>query len=181
MITELSKQYQVSRTFIYSLLSHFKTALGHLIFPDDKPAALPMESIEARILAQRFEGRSSIDAISTLMKREGLSYSATGSISQILSRLGDALPNVLKNNKAQTQVLVFADDEIFAKSFPILITVDPVSSAILSIELVEQRMAEKWEQHLGRLADNGFLPRLLASDAGTAIKSAHEKVFTDTP
>jgi hypothetical protein len=139
-----------------------------------------MEDIEAQILAQRFEGRASIDAISTLRKREGLPYSAVGSISQILSHLGDLLPNVLKN-KAQTQTLVFADDEIFARSSPILITVDPVSSAILRIELTDQRTAEQWETHLNNIVDSGFSPRLLTSDAGVAIKAAHEKVFTDIP
>ncbi|HIO91507.1 MAG TPA: hypothetical protein EYG68_01525 [Leucothrix mucor] len=53
-ITQLSKQYQTSRTFIYSLLSHFKRALGHLVFPEDKPDALSMADIEAQLLAQRF-------------------------------------------------------------------------------------------------------------------------------
>lgn len=151
-----------------------------MVFPEDKPDALPMADIEAQLLAQRFEGRASIDAISTLRKREGLSYSAVGSISQILSRLGDSLPNVL-TNKAQPQTLVFADDEIFARSSPILITVDPVSSAILSIELAAQRTSEQWENHLNRIVDNGFSPRLFTSDAGTAIKAAHDKVFTDIP
>lgn len=139
-----------------------------------------MEDIEARILAQRFEGKSSLDAISTLMKREGLPCSSVGFISQCLSRLGNSLPNVLEN-KTQIQTLVFADDEVFARSSPILITVDPLSSAILSIELVDQRTSEKWEHHLNRLVENGFYPRQLTSDAGTAIKSAHAKVFTDIP
>ena len=94
MITQLAKQYQVSRPFIYSLLLQFKTALGHLVFPENAPATLSMASIEARILAQRFEGRSSIAGIATLMKREGLPYSSMGFISQTLARLGDALPNV---------------------------------------------------------------------------------------
>jgi hypothetical protein len=180
VITQLSKQYQTSRTFIYSLLSQFKTALGHLVFPEDKPNALSMEAVEAQILAQRFEGRASIDAISTLRKREGLSYSSIGSISQILSRRGDSLPNVL-TNKAHPQTLVFADDEIFSRSSPIFITVDPISSAILSIELADQRTSKKWENHLNRLVDNGFSPRLLTSDAGVAIKAAHKKIFTDIP
>jgi hypothetical protein len=180
VITQLSRQYEVSRTFIYSLLSYFKRALGHLVFPESELNALSMEAIEARILAQRFEGRSSIDAISTLMKRENLPYSSTGSISQILSRIGGSLPNVL-TNKAEPQVLVFAEDEIFARSSPILITVDPVSSAILSIELADQRTSEQWEKHLKGIVENGFSPRLVTSDAGTAIKAAHGKVFTNIP
>jgi len=139
-----------------------------------------MDEIEARMLAQRFEGRSSLDGISTLMKREGLSYSSVGSVSQILNRIGGSLPNVL-TNPAKPQTLVFVPDEIFARSLPILITVDPISSAILSIDLVEQRTADQWEAHFSRIEDNGFSPRLLASDAGVAIKAAHGKVFSDIP
>jgi len=115
-----------------------------------------------------------------LRKREGLPYSSVGSISQTLSQLGNLLPNTLEN-KAQTQRLVFAEDEIFAKSSPILITVDPVSSAILSIELADKRTAEQWEKHLKGIVDNGFSPRLVTSDAGTALKAAHENMFTDIP
>ena len=60
-----------------------------------------------------------------------------------------------------------------------LITVDPVSSAILKIELVNGRTADKWIDHLKGIVDNGFSPRLLTSDAGTALKSAHEQIFSD--
>jgi len=180
VITELSQQYEVSRTFIYSLLSYFKRALSNLVFPEISPTAFSKEELEARILAQRFEGRSSIDAISTLMKRDNLPYSSVGSISQILSHIGRLLPSVLVN-KAKPQMLVFAEDEIFARSSPILITVDPISSAILSIELAGKRTSEQWAKHLKGIVANGYSPRLVASDAGTAIKAAHRKVFADIP
>ncbi len=42
------------------------------------PAAPSREEIEALILAYRFEGRCSIDAISTLLKREAIPYSSQG-------------------------------------------------------------------------------------------------------
>lgn len=139
-----------------------------------------MEAIESHILAQRFEGKCSLDAISTLMKRTGMRFSSVGSVSQILAGIGEKLPNVLEN-KGDTITLVFADDEVFAKSQPILITVDPISSAILRIEHVDQRTADKWSDHLGDILNHGFFPRLVTSDAGVAIVSAHNKTLPETP
>jgi hypothetical protein len=91
------------------------------------------------------------------------------------------LPNTLPNTSETAQFVVFADDEIFAKSWPILITVDPVSSAILRIELVDLRTAKNWSNHFQELKENGFLPRLSTSEAGTAICAAHEETLGDIP
>jgi len=152
-----------------------------LLFPRERRVPPSKEAAEANILAQRFEGKSSIDAISTLMKRAYLPFSSVGYISQYLSRVGESLPNVLANTCKPEQFLAFADDEIFAKSAPILITVDPISSAILRIERVDQRSADEWSHHYQALLENGFSPDLLTSDAGTALCAAHERIFPNTP
>ncbi|NOR79387.1 MAG: hypothetical protein GQ529_00925 [Methyloprofundus sp.] len=155
--------------------------MGSLFFPREGPESPSKEIAEANILAQRFEGKCSIDAISTLMKRSCLPFSSVGYISQYLSRVGKSLPNVLTNTCEPKQFLAFADDEIFAKSAPILITVDPISSAILRIERVDQRSADEWSRHYQALLEKGFSPDLLTSDAGMALCAAHERIFPDTP
>ncbi len=81
-ITELAGYYMVSRTFVYMLASLSATA-SVIIFsatPAIAPAAnqwLPF----AYMLALRMEGRCSIEAISTLMKRFDVSFSSVGSVS----------------------------------------------------------------------------------------------------
>ncbi|MCK5355525.1 MAG: hypothetical protein KAJ63_10440 [Methyloprofundus sp.] len=155
--------------------------MGRLFFPSERPTSLSKEAAETTILAQRFEGKCSIDAISTLMKRSYLPFSSVGYISQYLSRVGESLPNVLINTCEPEQFLAFADDEIFAKSAPILITVDPISSAILRIEHVDRRSADEWSCHYQALLESGFSPDLLTSDAGTALCAAHERILPDTP
>lgn len=137
--------------------------------------------LEARILAYRFEGRCSIDAISTLMKRDELSLSSQGSVSELLTRIGKALPDTLSNESETTQLLVFANDEVYAKAQPILITVDPISSAILRIELADNRTADQWCQHYEGLLENGFQPKQLTSDAGVGICAANAVKFADIP
>jgi len=163
------------------LLATFKQEAENLFFPSAQPELISREEAEAHILAHRFEGKSSIDATSTLMKRFDIPYSSTGYISQYLSHVGKLLPNVLENKRGSVQFLAFADDEIFSKSSPILITVDPISSAILRIEQVDHRSADEWSNHYQALLENDFSPRLLVSDGGTGLSAARAKTFTEIP
>jgi len=181
VISGLAREYQVSREFLYSLLATFKEEIGNLFFPSAKPELISKEEAEAYILAQRFEGKSSIDAISTLMKRFNIPFSSIGYISQCLSYAGKSLPNVLENKGEEVQFIAFADDEIFSKSTPILITVEPISSAILRIELVDHRSADEWSNHYQDILENDFSPRLLTSDGGTALGAARAKIFPESP
>jgi hypothetical protein len=68
------------------------------------------------------------------MQRDELVLSSVGMISQTLSSIGKILPSRIEAEATAPIELMVASDEIFSKSAPILITVDPISSAILSIK-----------------------------------------------
>jgi hypothetical protein len=125
------------------------------------------------------EGRSSIGAVSTIMKRFGCELPSTGSVSQMLSRIGGWLPTTLSTENGIIRYLVFASDEIFSKTTPILVTVDPCSSAILRIELTDSRKAEDWKRHFECLYDNGVEAIYLVSDEGKGIRAGHAEVMSD--
>jgi hypothetical protein len=181
IISELSREYHISRTFIYDLLSTFKLAT-HRFFAPKKPSGIgPVAKVENRILSYRMEGKSSIEGISTLLAREGSHYSSVGYISQYLIRVGASLPNTLSNHGSTTKILVFVYDEIFAKIRPILITVDPISSVILSIELAEHRDADQWIKHFKNIDANGFQPKQLSSDEGRGLCAARSKMYPEIP
>jgi len=180
VITRLAREYHISRTFIYALLATFKSACGPLFSPRESVASPTRKALEERILAYRLEGRCSIDAISTLMKREGLPLSSSGAVSELLTRMGQALPTTLCHDADTPRFVVFSNDEVYAKTQPILITVDPISTAILRIELADNRAAEQWCQHYEGLLANGFQPTQLTSDAGTGITAANAVTFPDT-
>lgn len=152
-----------------------------LFFPKKQSVAASRKASESHILAQRFEGKCSIDAISTLMKRSNMPYSSVGYISEFLSHVGSCLPKTLENKQENVQFVVFAGDEIFAKSIPLLITVEPISSVILRIELADQRTAAIWSAHFQAIQANGFEARLLTSDAGSGLCAAHKAVLSDIP
>ena len=98
------------------------------------------------ILSLRLEGKCSIEAISTIMKRFGIPNAYTGSISQYLQHVGFLLPSTLTTSNDEVKLVVFLSDELFAKNIPILVTVDPISSAILRIKLAKSSFfhKEKW-------------------------------------
>jgi len=180
-ITDLAKQYEISRTFVYSLASTLKEA-APMLFGEaagfiHSPSIREL-SIQA-MLSFRLEGRSSIGAISTMMERFGWQLSSTGSISQMLSRIGALLPMSVSTQDGIIQYLVFTSDEIFSKTTPILVTVDPISSAILRIELADSRKAEDWKKHFECLYDNGWEAIYLVTDEGTGLRAGHAEALSD--
>jgi len=79
-ITELSRQFMISRTFVYMLANTLHdTSLA--VFGDNvsKPA-FAEELPYHYMLSLRLEGRCSIEAISTIMKRFGSDIASVGSV-----------------------------------------------------------------------------------------------------
>jgi len=181
IISEISREYHISRTFIYGLLSGFKQAMKSLFVPEESSDISSITIVLDRILSYRMEGKSSIESCSTLLIREGSRYCSVGYISQFLTRTGKSLPNTLSNHESTTKVLTFVYDEIFSKKRPILITVDPISSAILSIELANDRTAAQWETHFKNINDHGFQPKLLSSDEGVGLCAAQAEMYSEIP
>ena len=135
-ITALSRQFMISRTFVYMLAAALKETEDFLFDGEINPQSLIDRRVAlGMILSLRLEGRCSLEAISTIMKRMGLEISAMGAISQYLTLLGALIPNTLSTGSDITQIVVYLSDEIFSKNVPILVTVDAISSAILRIEL----------------------------------------------
>ena len=180
-ITDLANRYEISRPFVYSLADDLKK-VGQFLFREAAEFVYAPSHRELAIqimLSLRLEARSSIGAISTVMNRFEHDLSSTGSISQVLSRIGRLLPNTISTEDGIIQYLVFAADELFSKTVPILVTVDPSSSAILQIELAGSRKAEDWKKHFECLYDNGIEAIYLVSDEGKGICAGHAAVMSD--
>jgi len=179
-ITNLANEYRVSRSFVYSLATTLKE-VGRFLFSEEAEfvsASSPREQAIEMMLLLRLEAGGSIGAISTIMNRLGHELSSTGSISEILTRVGGLLPTTISTNNPITQYLVFASDEIFSKTVPILVTVDPCSSAILRIELADSRKAEDWKRHFESLHDNGVEALYLVCDEAKGIPAGHAAVVS---
>jgi len=178
-LTELSRQFMISRTFVYMLIAMLEES-GLVIFGDNHaiPALDEKKLAFYYMLSLRLEGRCSLESISILMKRYEKKLSSVGSISQCLTHFGSLLPHTQSTDET-TQMVIFLSDEIFSKSLPILVTVEPISSAILKIELADTRKAEDWKKHWRCLEKNGYSATYLVSDEGIGICKAKEETFGD--
>ena len=180
-ITHIANEYAISRTFIYSL-AHALKEVGEFFFGEQTKHLAVLSAKEYAIqlmLSFRMEVIGSIAGISTAMKRLDCQLSSTGAISETLSRIGGLLPMTICS-KESIQYLVFASDEIFSKNIPILVTVDPCSSAILRIELSKTRNAEDWKNHFECLKNNGVEAIYLVSDDGTGLRAGHAEGLKET-
>ena len=109
----------------------------------------------------------------------GLENNSVGSISQKLSEIGRYLPNTLNICDGTLLYVYLAADELYSHSKPILISVDPISTAILRIELADSRKTEDWINHFNKIKENGIEVVLVVSDEGQGICSATCSVFPE--
>jgi len=181
IVTKLAKKHKISRTFIYILRRQLELSgwaiFGMLGKKGGSEEVSEKLDITKEILSLRLEGKCPILGISQLLKRKGISNNSIGYISELLNGIGEALSPTISLQTGVTYGLVFASDEVFSNRSPVLITVDPVSSVILRMELAENRKCDSWEEHWQSLLDIGVVPLYLTSDEGSGMKAAREKIF----
>lgn len=181
-ITKLAATYDVSRKFIYRQLAILQLSF---ILETTAPSAPEVVSFPAdqfmdqMILLLRLEGNCSIPQISNILSALGVSPHAVGTISQRLSRHAQKLTNTLPGETVQ--LVMFLSDEIFAKSQPILITIEPRSCAILRIELAEDRTGESWKEHWTIIEENNFYCLGVNSDRGTGLQAGFKDFESKNP
>ncbi|KJU82440.1 hypothetical protein MBAV_005365, partial [Candidatus Magnetobacterium bavaricum] len=90
---------------------------------------------------------------------------------------GKKISNTLKGE--EIKFIFFISDEIFAGSMPILITIEPKSTAILRIEIAENRKSESWKNHWVEIEKNYFYTLGLVSDRGKGLCEGFKEHYPD--
>jgi hypothetical protein len=172
--TTIAAQHHISRTFLYQLINMTLLCL-HELFSAHRLEVPDQLDLNSTIALLRLEGRVSIAAISEILHKLDYPHNSTGMIGERLKAFGGCLSNTLN---VDTECLVFfLSDEIFALSRPILVTIDPVSTAILRIEIAPNRNAITWELHYQALKDNLIMAKGLGSDRAESINKGVQAVF----
>jgi len=175
VVTQLSRKYKVSRTFIYQLRDIFSIAIENdSLFSQDIDKQDEKRSSLNIILSLKFEGKCGINGISSIMQRLGFPFHSVGFISQFLSEIGGKLTGTLSVENSNPIKVVFCSDEIFAAQTAILITVEPTSLAILSIELAPNRKGDTWQKHWENIISQGYTPLYFVKDQGNGMESAQK-------
>lgn len=182
LISQLAKEYAISRTFVYMLQRELQIATQDIFQVRERQEKyLFMENRKgqsvAYALSLRLEGKCSIPSISAIMERMGIGNSSVGWISQTLQKAGASLPNTIDIGDGNVLYVYLAADEVFSYSRPLLISVDPISTAILRIELAESRKTKDWINHFDELKKSGLKVVWLVSDEGSGLCSAIDSSF----
>ncbi len=179
VITALTKEYNISRQFIYNLLYTLQIALILSFSVSQESIIRNRRKSTEIILSLRFEGKCSLGAIATIMKRLDLPYCSESYISQTLKEIGGLLPEAQKIELDGEREAYGVADEIFATSKPILITGEPKSTLIFGITLAKDRKNTTWSKHFESILEAN--PKLkingMATDEGKGLCSAIEKTF----
>ncbi len=172
-MTALAEKYQISRSFLYQLLIQLNILILLSFSPKEQENQISKKEIVSKILLLRMVGKSSLSGISQIMKYDGLKYSSVGSISQVLSSIGSLLPKVQDIVLDEKREITVVSDEIFIGNRPILISVDPKSSLILSAELGIDRKSATWSKHIENVLSSGNIEiGKMVTDEGTGLCSA---------
>ena len=171
-IIELAEKYKISTSFLYQLLARLRTLLSFTFSPKEQEKQISKKEIISKMLLLKMVGRSSVSSISQIMKYDGLKYSGVGSISQILLDVGSLLPKVQAVRLDKKKEITVVSDEIFIGTQPILISVEPKSSLILSAELGVNRKKVTWLKHIEDVGSSGDIEIVkMVTDEGTGICS----------
>jgi hypothetical protein len=166
LITRLSAQYGISRTFIYDLKSKLGAQVSNIFESSKVASPVPFLSTVAQILRLRLIGRCSLSSIRELLSWNESECNSLGYISETLQRIGTQLGSQIE----WTGSSVAATDELYYCGHrPILMTVDVRSQAILKIELVSDFSSDSWKKHVESLQTSGIQFLKIISDEGNVM------------
>lgn len=172
-VTNISKKYDVSRTFLYDIKHRAEVGLSAAFaLQEASQSDRSVNRVAAweEILKLRCIGKCSLSSISSLLSLQDDNLpNSTCFASQFLKELGGRLGKMVDWQGDVHQ----ASDEIFMIGHqPILVTADPLSSAILRMEVLERLSKESWVYHWTSLADAGINCLGIVKDEGVAMNAA---------
>src|SRR5712692_11684384 len=176
-MTQVAKAYRISRTLLYQLLLAATIQL-EVLFSDDQPQVHnPSSPFDQLALLLRLEGKCSIASIAVILKHLGYQPNSVGHLSECLQQYGQVLPSTV--SMTSKTVVFYLGDEIFAIHTPILVTIEPHSTAILRIELATDRSASTWKAHFETLHEHHFSSIGMASDRGVGLVAGYREAHPE--
>ena len=186
-ISQLARQHEVSRKFLYRQAAKADEALHEAFAPDQAEDdrvlfSLPVTKawIEQLVLGLTLDCHSSQRGITELL-RDLFDYSiAASTVHNILQR---AVPQAQTVNERQdlSPVRIGAHDEIFQSGRPVLVGADADSTYCYLLSQEEHRDADTWGIRLLELKDRGFAPQATVADFGKSLRAGQALALPAVP
>ena len=186
-VTDLARDHQVSRKFVYQQRDKAAQALAEA-FP-------PAPSAEAPVLfslpvTEAWLRRLTVSLLlvchSSYRGAFELLRDVVGcprSLGYIHNVAHDAMARARAHNQQQRLdgVRIGAHDEIFQAGWPVLVGVDVDSTYCYLLSREAQRDGDTWGVRLLELQDAGFAPQALISDGGAGLQAGHALALPAVP
>ena len=186
-VTDLAREHDVSRKFVYQQAAQAEQALTHAFTPpppaDERVLFwLPVTEgwLQRLILSLMLNGHSSYRGIRATLGDVLHCPRSQGYIHNVAHR---AMQRAQRLNQQQdlSAVGIGAHDEIFQAGQPVLVGVDVASTFCYLLSLEEQRDGVTWGVRLLELRDRGFDPQALIGDSGTGLHAGQTLALPGVP
>ena len=185
-VSDLAREHEVSRKFLYQQAHTAQDALTRAFDPEPKTEKvlfyLPVTKSWLRqlVLALVFICHSSTRGVVELL-RDLFDYRI--SLGTVHNIVHSAVPHAQRINQQYdlSTILIGVLDEIFQAHDPVLVGVDAQSTFCFLLSPEEHRDADTWGIRLLELVDRGFAPVATIADFASGLRAGHKEALPGRP
>jgi hypothetical protein len=185
-VSELARQHEVSRKFLYQQAHTAEQALSQAFAPTPKPDEvlfyLPVTTYWLRqlVLALVLICHSSTRGVVELLRDLFDHPISLGTVHNIVH---SAVPHARSINQQYdlSSVCIGLLDEIFQAGDPVLVGVDAASTFCFLLSLEDHRDTETWGIRLLELVDRGFDPEATIADFASGLRAGLKEALPGCP
>jgi hypothetical protein len=185
-ISDLAREHEVSRKFLYQQAHTARDALTRAFDPEPETEKvlfhLPVTRAWLRqlVLALVLIGHSPYRAVVELLRDVFDWHMSLGTVHNIVSSAVEPAQAISRGCDL-SGVHIGAHDEIFQAGRPVLVGVDTASTYCYLLSLEDHRDAETWGVRLLELVDLGFAPDATVADAGLGLRAGQALALPGVP
>jgi hypothetical protein len=185
-VSDLAREHEVSRKFLYQQAHTAQAALTQAFDPDPKGEKvlfhLPVTKdwLRQLVLGLVLIGHSPYRGVVELLRDVFDWRISLGTVHNIVSSAVEPA-RVINCGYDLGGVRIGAHDEIFQAGQPVLVGVDTASTFCYLLSLEDHRDAETWGVRLLELVDQGFAPDATVADAGSGLRAGQALALPEVP
>ena len=185
-VSELAREHEVSRKFLYQQVHTAQQALDSAFAPvlrsEEVLFYLPVTKSWLRqlVLALVFICHSSTRGVVELLRDLFDFRISLGTVHNIVHSPVAQARRINQQYDLSTIVIGLLD-EIFQARDPVLVGVDAQSTFCFLLSPEEHRDADTWGVRLLELVDQGFAPQATIADFGSGLRAGHQEVLPEVP
>ena len=186
-VTDLAKDHQVSRTFLYRQADLASTALEEAFTSPpahSEPVLFTLRAtsswIERFVLAQVLIGHTSFRGVKEILE-DLFGHSLSLGLVQKIVQKAIVRARTLNEAEALDAIRHAAFDEIFQAGKPVLAGVDVRSTYCFLLACERHRDETTWGVHLLELASRGLEPKYTIADFGKGFRAGQKAAWPNIP